>query len=122
MSMPIGITGGGNARVLSETQNEKSRERSARVKEAALARFSASLPGKRTAGKSAEAALAHLEKVTLAFNKRLQYVVNHESNQITVKVIDANTDKVIKVLPPEELQRLADTNIEMIGSLLNEQM
>jgi flagellar protein FlaG len=122
MSIPIGITGGGSARVLGETQDKKLRERSAQAKEAALARFSASLPGNGARGKSVESAVAHLEKVSLAFNKRLQFVVNHESNQITVKVIDADTDKVIKVLPPEELQRLSNANAEMIGSLLDEQI
>jgi flagellar protein FlaG len=122
MSIPIGIMGGGNARVPGETQDKKSQTRPAQAREVSIARFTASLPGNKTGGGSAEAAVAHLEKISLAFNKRLQFVVNHESNQVTVKVIDANTDKVIKVLPPEELQRLADVNLEMIGSLLDEQM
>jgi flagellar protein FlaG len=122
MGIPIGIMGGGNARVLGETQDKKSQARSTQAKAASLARFTASLPGNGPRNKNVEAAIAQLEKVSLAFNKRLQFVVNHESNQVTVKVIDGNTDKVIKVLPPAELQRLADVNVEMIGSLLDEQI
>jgi uncharacterized FlaG/YvyC family protein len=40
------------------------------------------------------------------FDRRLQYVIDSKSNQITVNVIDRQTDKVVKVLPPETLQRL----------------
>ncbi|MDR3148220.1 MAG: flagellar protein FlaG [Treponema sp.] len=62
-----------------------------------------------------------LQKISMAFNK-LKYVVDHESNQVTVKVIDPETDKVVKVLPPEELQRLHYKIKEAIGSLFDEQV
>jgi flagellar protein FlaG len=58
--------------------------------------------------------------VSLAFNKRLKFVVDHQSHEVTVKVIDEETDKVIKVLPPEELQRLHSRLRETIGFLLDE--
>ena len=60
-----------------------------------------------------------LEHVSLAFNRRLKFIVDHESNQIIVKVIDNETDKVIKVLPPEELQRLHSRIRETIGFLFD---
>lgn len=63
---------------------------------------------------------ADLEHISLAFNKKLQFVVDHRSNEVTVKVIDRETDKVIKVLPPEELQRLHSTLRETIGFLFDE--
>ncbi|MDR1177591.1 MAG: flagellar protein FlaG [Spirochaetaceae bacterium] len=62
-----------------------------------------------------------LQKISMAFNK-LKYVVDHESNQVTVKVIDPETDKVVKVLPPEELQRLHYKIKEAIGFLFDEQV
>jgi flagellar protein FlaG len=61
-----------------------------------------------------------LEQVSLSFNRKLQFVVDHTSNEITVKVIDRATDKVIKVLPPEELQRLHSRIEETIGFLFDE--
>ena len=64
--------------------------------------------------------MADLEKITVAFNKKLQFVVNQQSNDITVKVIDPETDKVIKVLPPKELQRLHSRIKETIGFLFDE--
>ncbi|MCL2834586.1 MAG: flagellar protein FlaG, partial [Treponema sp.] len=63
-----------------------------------------------------------LERVSLAFNRRLQFVVDNESHDITVKVIDTETDKVIKVLPPEELQRLHQRIRDTIGFLFDQKV
>ena len=60
-----------------------------------------------------------LEQITLAFNRRLKFVVDQDSQQIIVKVIDNETDKVIKVLPPEELQRVHNRIRETIGFLFD---
>ena len=66
------------------------------------------------------AAAANLEK--FVFNRKLQFVVDHNSNQVIVKVIDKETDKVIKVLPPEELQRLHRNLKDTIGFLFDERV
>lgn len=42
----------------------------------------------------------------LTFNRRLQFVVDHQSNEVIVNVIDSRTEEVVRVVPPEELQRL----------------
>ena len=65
-------------------------------------------------------AAADLQKLGLAFNRKLQFVVDHNSNQVIVKVIDKETDKVIKELPPEELQRLHGYLKEAVGLLFDE--
>jgi len=64
-------------------------------------------------------ATADLEHISLAFNRRLKFEINQESREILVKVIDNETDKVIKVLPPEELQRLHSRIRETIGFLFD---
>jgi flagellar protein FlaG len=99
--------------------------RAAKVKAAAFERFEASLPGNGEAADSKQvldAAAADLEHISLAFNKKLKFVVDHESNEVTVKVIDGETDKVIKILPPEELQRLHNKIRETIGFLFDERV
>ena len=63
---------------------------------------------------------ADLQRFGNAFNKKLQFVVDHGSNQVIVKVIDKDTDKVIKELPPAELQRLYSNLKEAIGLLFDE--
>jgi len=65
---------------------------------------------------------ADIAHISQAFNKKLQFVVDHQSNEVIVKVIDKTTDKVIKVLPPEELQRLHRKLKETIGFLFNERV
>jgi flagellar protein FlaG len=65
---------------------------------------------------------ADLEQIGLVFNKRLRFVVNHDSHEVIVKVIDKETDKVIKELPPEELQKLHNNLKETIGMLFDERV
>ena len=60
-----------------------------------------------------------LERISLAFDRRLKFEIDQESRQILIKVIDNETDKVIKVLPPEELQRLHSRIRETIGFLFD---
>ena len=60
------------------------------------------------------------EDLQRAFSRRLQFVVDQSSRQVIVKVIDKETDKVIKELPPEELQRLHRNIKEAIGLLYDE--
>lgn len=69
---------------------------------------------------SIQSNLEKLEKTFLAFNKRLRFYVNEEIDRVIVKVIDAETDKVIKEIPPEEIQRLVARIEEAIGLLVDE--
>jgi flagellar protein FlaG len=62
---------------------------------------------------------AELEQISLAFDRRLKFVIDNDSREIIIKVIDNETDKVIKELPPEELRRLHDRISETIGFLFD---
>ena len=64
--------------------------------------------------------LRELQTISSALNRRLRFDYNEELEQLIVKVIDANTDKVIKELPPEELQRVHIRIREAIGLLIDE--
>jgi flagellar protein FlaG len=69
-----------------------------------------------------EATVKDLEHIGLAFNRRLKFVIDHESKEVTVKVIDNETDKVIKELPPEELQRLHQRIRDTMGFLFDQRV
>ena len=69
---------------------------------------------------NAEQYLKEILNYTEFFNKRLRFSVNRELNQVVVKVIDSQTDKVIKEIPPEVLQRLHVRIREAIGLLIDE--
>ena len=80
----------------------------------------ATLPGSRKSkAVDIQQMTVDLEKISLAFNRRLKFVIDQESREILIKVIDNETDKVIKVLPPEELQRLHSRIRETIGFLFD---
>lgn len=61
-----------------------------------------------------------LQEVSRAMNKRLSFSFNEDLQLMVVKVIDRNTDKVIKELPPTELQRVHMRIRDAIGLLLDE--
>lgn len=67
-----------------------------------------------------ESTAVNLERITLAFNKKLKFIVDDNLEEVIVKVIDPETDKVIKELPPKELQNLHLKLKEMIGLLYDE--
>jgi flagellar protein FlaG len=56
------------------------------------------------------------------FNRRLKFIINRELKEVVVKVIDNETDKVIKEIPPEALQRLHQRMQETLGLLFDEEI
>ncbi|MCL2719819.1 MAG: flagellar protein FlaG [Treponema sp.] len=77
-------------------------------------------PEKKAKPQIIQTATADIQRISNTLNKKLQFVVDHGSNQVIVKVIDKDTDKVIKELPPKELQRLHNYLKDAIGLLFNE--
>ena len=63
-----------------------------------------------------------LEQTFLAFNRRVVLSVNDTINQVIIKVVDAETDKVIKEIPAEEIQHLIARIKETIGLLVDEKI
>jgi flagellar protein FlaG len=123
-AMSVGRMG---AAVRQELPQERVSPRmNAEAKVKVVENFEASLPGNGNHDsretENIRALTADLEHISLAFNKKLKFVVDHESREVIVKVIDSQTDKVIKVLPPEELQRLHDRIKETIGFLFDERV
>jgi flagellar protein FlaG len=63
-----------------------------------------------------------LERTFLAFNRRVVLSVNDQIDQVVIKVVDAETDKVIKEIPAEEIQHLIARIKETIGLLVDEKI
>ncbi len=66
-----------------------------------------------------EKTISELQTISSAFDRRLEYTVNRDLNRVIVKVIDTKTDKVIRELPPKELQDLYKRIREAIGLLFD---
>jgi len=69
---------------------------------------------------STEAILSELTNVSAAMNKRLTFSINEKLDQVVVKVVDTETDKVIREIPLEALQRVHERIREVIGILFDE--
>lgn len=65
-------------------------------------------------------AVAQIQKLCNMCDRKLQFRVNKDTNRIVIKVIDTNTDKVIREIPSEEIQRLQARIRETVGLLFDE--
>ena len=118
---PMSIGNGINNTASRDHPMERSAQRAQELKNAAVKELETSMLG---SGKSdpedIKRETADIQNISLALNRRLQFVVDSESKEILIKVIDRETDKVIKVLPPEELQRLHSRIRETLGFMFDE--
>ena len=67
----------------------------------------------------AEKYLKDIIKITEVFNRKLKFSVDNDLEQVIVKVVDAETDKVIKEIPPDQLKRLYAKMKEAMGLLID---
>jgi flagellar protein FlaG len=116
--MGIKIHGIPNPRVSQEYSGKAKVEFPEAQAKLGRARASAAAPKKQEIGKS----LDILRETFRLFNRRLKFSVNEEIDRVVVKVIDGTTDKVIKEIPPEEIQKLVARIKETIGILFDEQI
>jgi len=63
---------------------------------------------------------AQIQSITNMFDRKLQFQVSKELEQVIVKVIDSSTDKVIREIPSAEIQKLQIRIKEAIGLLFDE--
>ena len=60
-----------------------------------------------------------LEELTQTLQTKLNFSINEGTNDIVVKVLDKDTDEVIKQFPPEELLELQEKMQDLTGFLFN---
>ena len=69
--------------------------------------------------KEVQYAVSQMNDLAKAMNHRLSFTMDYETHDIIVKVVDAETDKVIRELPPAELQKLHRSIKEAVGLLID---
>jgi flagellar protein FlaG len=69
-----------------------------------------------------ESQMRTLEKTFLAFNHRVKLSINEVIDQLVIKVVDSDTDKLIKEIPPEEIQHMIAKIKETIGLLVDQKI
>jgi uncharacterized FlaG/YvyC family protein len=63
--------------------------------------------------------LKDLEKISLIYNRKLQFSFDKDFGDVVVKVVDGDTDKIIREIPPKELQNLHIRIREALGVLFD---
>lgn len=65
--------------------------------------------------------VGQLNDVIRAFNTKIKFDIDEKTDQIIVKIIDAETQEVIRQIPPPELLNIAARIEEMSGLLFNQE-
>ena len=63
-----------------------------------------------------------LNRYIRMFNTHLSFEVDHPSKRIIIKIVDAETEEVIRQIPPEELLRIMHHIDELLGLLVDERV
>ena len=66
-----------------------------------------------------DVAVDQIQKIADMFNRELKFQVNDEIERVVVKVIDTSTDKVIREIPSQEVQRFHLQLEETVGLLFD---
>lgn len=61
-----------------------------------------------------------IQDISNAVGRKIQFSVNDRLGDVIIKVVDPYTDKVIKEIPTEEIQKLRAHMKETFGFLVNE--
>lgn len=64
-----------------------------------------------------------VEKINKMFeesNRRFEYSVHKKTNNIIIRVIDVETDEVIKEIPPEKILNIMASIMELAGLIVDE--
>jgi len=93
-----------------------------RPKRAAPAERAPAAQAARAAELDIQRVMVSLERQITQFNRRFEFVVDEQINRIVVKVIDKDTDKLIKEIPPQEIQHLIARLRETMGLLVDEEI
>lgn len=65
-------------------------------------------------------AVEQIQNISNMFDRKLQFRISDELGDVIVKVIDSNTDKVIREIPSAEIQKLQIRIKETLGLLVDE--
>lgn len=66
-----------------------------------------------------EAEIERLNRITRAFDRRMNFLLHERADKIFVQIIDMETDAVIREVPPEEVLDLIASIRDMVGIFLD---
>jgi flagellar protein FlaG len=67
-----------------------------------------------------ENAVEALHKVSMIFDRKLEFMIHEDTNRVIVKVINNETGEVIREIPPEKIVELVAKMNTYLGLLIDE--
>jgi flagellar protein FlaG len=64
--------------------------------------------------------VSELNDVAKVLQTNLQFSIDEKTNKIVVKVLDADTQKVIRQIPPEDVMKMSARIQELLGILFDQ--
>lgn len=77
-------------------------------------------PEQKLSDVSLDKALQEMNKSLILLNERLEFNIHEASNRIVVRVVDKETDEVVKEIPPEKFLDMAVKLRELVGVLVDQ--
>ena len=66
-------------------------------------------------------AMGRVASTAKLFNRKIRLEVDKEANMVVMKIIDSETNEVIRQVPPEELVRLSKNATDLKGLLIDKE-
>jgi flagellar protein FlaG len=118
--MQIAVAGSNPSWTQGSENAQHIRMKTAEQKLTTLKDWMSPLSGAKDSKVNIDAIVKERDRISFTLNKKLKFSIDHKSHEILVKVVDPETDKVIKILPPEELRRLHYKIKETLGVIFDE--
>lgn len=80
------------------------------------------LESKKVAQSTIDSTMSDINSKIKMSNTQLQYSIDEETQRISIKVIDQNTDKVIREIPPEETLEAIKKIWEIAGIIVDKKL
>ena len=80
------------------------------------------LDGKKVAQSTIDSTMSDINSKIKMSNTQLQYSIDEDTQRISIKVIDQDTDKVIREIPPEETLEAIKKIWEIAGIIVDKKL
>lgn len=79
-------------------------------------------PQKKYSEEDIKIAIGNVNKALNTYDRKLEFSVHEATNLISVKVIDTNTDEIIREIPPEKILDMVAKLWEMAGIIVDKKI
>ena len=120
MTMQISQTPPSDPRVAADVATAASRP--AQAVAAAVVQQAAEQQAQKPNAEQIQKAMENLKQATQSTAQNLQFSVDRDTNQTVIRVVDGNTNEVIRQIPSEEVLQIAKSLDKLSGLILRQKV